>query len=92
MVVPLIEDTKLSLEIVCEYLSDNMESKLIASFGLSAADFAPVKSSTIGTKRKADWEDALEVIIIVREHYCFTDIIGDIMLCAYGVHRSKAKR
>jgi hypothetical protein len=60
-IAPLIEDIKLALEIISEYLSDRMESKLLVSYGMTAADFAPAKSSMAGTKRKTDWEDALEV-------------------------------
>lgn len=53
------EDTKRALQIITEYLSANMTGKLLQSYGLNTSDIEGHSSSV--TKRKADWETALEI-------------------------------
>lgn len=56
---PESEDIRGALQVVTEYLTDNMSGQLITSFGLTMSDIAASKSQT--QKRKADWELELEI-------------------------------
>ena len=56
---PEAEDIRAALQVVTDYLTDAMTTKLLAAFGLSAADVAASKAQT--QKRKADWELELEI-------------------------------
>ena len=55
------EDTRLALQIVCDYLADATAAKLLESFGMKATDLAPTKAQEKTLKRKADWEQELEL-------------------------------
>jgi hypothetical protein len=57
-VVPSVDDVRLSVEIVSDYLSDSLMKSLLAEYNLTVEDFTG--RSGLG-KRKADWEMALEV-------------------------------
>jgi hypothetical protein len=56
---PEAEDIRAALQVVTDYLTDAMATKLVAAFGLTAADVAA--SKTQAQKRKADWEIELEI-------------------------------
>ena len=55
------EETRVSLQIVCDYLTDTIATKLVQSFGMQLADLAPSKVQENQLKRKADWESELEL-------------------------------
>lgn len=55
------EDIVSALQVVVEYLTESMASKLILRFDLSRLDIYSQPGSRIQSKRKADWEVELEV-------------------------------
>lgn len=59
---PSSMDTLSAAQIVCDYLSEEMSTKLLAHLGLSEADVLHQKVGSQSNKRKADWELELEVI------------------------------
>ena len=59
-VVASSQDTIEAIQIVCDYLSEALSSKLVAHLGQSESDVFPTRAATT-SKRKADWEVELEV-------------------------------
>lgn len=55
------EDTKVALQIICDYLTETIASKLVACFDMTLQDLLPSKAAQNITKRKADWEIELEI-------------------------------
>lgn len=55
------EDIKSAMDVIFEYVSDDLAAKLMPEFGFTAEDFKSSKQSTTAVKRKADWEEALEI-------------------------------
>ena len=53
------EDLLVAVEVICDYLSEELANTLLKSYGLTIADF---NSKNTPAKRKADWEVALEVL------------------------------
>lgn len=51
------EDLLVAVEVICDYLSEELANTLLKSYGLTTADF---NSKNTPAKRKADWEVALE--------------------------------
>ena len=62
-VKPSSADIIAAAQIVCDYLSDEMSSKLLAHLGLADAEVLHQKLGSQSNKRKADWELELEVIL-----------------------------
>jgi len=58
---PSSADNIAAAQIVCDYLSDEMSSKLLAHLGLADAEVLHQKLGSQSNKRKADWELELEV-------------------------------
>jgi hypothetical protein len=59
---PSKEDLVTALEIVTDYLTPATTEKLLAAFNMNTADLNGSKSSAAANlKRKADWEQELEV-------------------------------
>jgi len=55
------EETRVALQIVCDYLNDATATKLVESFDMRLSDLAPSKAQETQLKRKADWEQELEL-------------------------------
>lgn len=60
-----------AIDILADYLNEQTSSKLLPLFSFSAEDLSSARVAT-ATKRKADWETALEVIILAI--YCLKSI------------------
>eukprot|EP01034_Spumella_vulgaris_P024793 gene24793-31172_t len=62
---PEEEDIKLALDILCEYLSDSLLSRLLSEYKYNAKTDLVKKGASSASegsgKRKADWEDELEL-------------------------------
>jgi len=55
------DDTKVALQLVCDYLSDVASGKLVNSFGYNLDDLKHETKESQPEKRKAEWEIDLEV-------------------------------
>jgi hypothetical protein len=53
------EDTRIAVQILCDYLSEEMTKLFIALMGFTASEMQPSKKQE--TKRKADWELEMEL-------------------------------
>lgn len=62
-VEPIEEDIRLSLELVADSLSSSLQEQLFAAYGKAVGDVLINKHVT-AAKRKADWEQEMEVRII----------------------------
>lgn len=68
-ITPTEQDTKAALNVIVDYLTESMTSRLLQSYDLTIESLTTSSQFNNSQKRKSDWETSLEVYFYFFYYY-----------------------
>lgn len=86
---PSEQDTKAALNVIIDYLTESMTTKLLQSYELTIDSLSTSSQFNSSQKRKSDWENSLEVILFFK-HFC--NFLNKLLFFNYYFHHRLKKK